>query len=143
MTRNKVQPKKIGDKCEALAELNEFILNHMRYDDNFILIRMVVTQQTPLNTETIIKPSSNIEFYKKIAETFRKSIRSEDYVGKLGIDEYLIIVKDSNPANGALVANRLSRIVSDATDGKYIGRSYVTEYREGDNASTLLERIMH
>lgn len=143
MIRNKVQPKTIGEKCDAMTELNEFILNHLRYDDNFILIRMVVTQQTPLNTEEIIKPSSNTALYKKIAEAFRRSIRSEDYVGKLAIDEYLVIIKDDNPANGALVANRLSRLVSDTTNGTFIGRSYVTEYREGDSVSTLLERIMH
>ncbi len=140
MTRNKVEPKSIGEREESLKELNEFILNNMRYDDNFIVIRMVVSQQHPESSE---KQSKNATLYRKIAEAFRKSIRSEDYVGKLNAEEYIIIIKDNNPANGVLVANRLSRIVSDMTNGSYIGRTYVTSHQEGDSANTILERVMH
>ena len=87
MTRHKVEPKSIGEREDALAELNEFILNHIRYEDNFVVIRMVVSQQTPMNTEKELKPSSSQALFRKITESFRKSVRSEDYVGKLSIDE--------------------------------------------------------
>ncbi|MBQ8707517.1 MAG: diguanylate cyclase [Succinivibrionaceae bacterium] len=143
MTRHKVEPKSIGEREDALAELNEFILNHIRYEDNFVVIRMVVSQQTPMNTEKELKPSSSQALFRKITESFRKSVRSEDYVGKLSIDEYIIIIKDNNPANGSLVANRLSRIVSDTTNGTFIGRTYVTAYQEGDTPQDILERVMH
>ena len=68
MTRHKVEPKSIGEREDALAELNEFILNHIRYEDNFVVIRMVVSQQTPMNTEKELKPSSSQALFRKITE---------------------------------------------------------------------------
>lgn len=141
MTRNKVEPKKVGNREEAMHELEEFILNHLKYDDNFVVIRMVISQQTPMNSEKEIK--MNAAMSRKLSDAFRHGIRSEDYVGKLAEQEYLMIIKDNNPANGILVANRLSRIVSDMTNGQYIGRTYVTPYQNGDNTSTLMERLLH
>jgi diguanylate cyclase (GGDEF)-like protein len=46
-----------------------------------------------------------------IAETILKSLRGTDFVGRVGGDEFIVILKDPTPADALLIANRIRHSV--------------------------------
>jgi diguanylate cyclase (GGDEF)-like protein len=46
-----------------------------------------------------------------IAETILKSLRGTDFVGRVGGDEFIVILKDTTPADALLIANRIRHSV--------------------------------
>ncbi len=122
---------------KVMAKIDEYIKNHLRYDQRFIIVRLVIDR---------IQTSEDSEFkniMEKLSAGFKDNIRVTDYVSQIKNDEYLFLVRCPNADHDSNIVNRLSRMVCDLSTGKCIGRSFFTSHEIGDSVTSVIERIMH
>ncbi|MGN1356687.1 MAG: hypothetical protein ACI4VX_03230 [Succinivibrionaceae bacterium] len=122
---------------ETLKKIDEFIKNHLRYDQRFIIIRLVIDK---------VQDHQGIELVNTLArlnEEFRRNIRVTDFVAQIKELEYLFLIRCPTQENDSAIVRRLSRMVCDNSTGKCIGRTFYTCHNIGDDVTALIERIMH
>ncbi|MCC5873330.1 MAG: GGDEF domain-containing protein [Gammaproteobacteria bacterium] len=83
---------------------------------------------------------------KRFAEIARKAVREEDYVGRFGGEEFLLLLADTPKDNAALVAERIRRrmadlLISDEVPDFRVSASFgISAHQPGEEVETTLAR---
>ncbi|MES9940708.1 MAG: GGDEF domain-containing protein [Candidatus Thiodiazotropha sp. 6PLUC2] len=80
---------------------------------------------------------------RKVAELLMKSARGNDYIGRWGGEEFIIICKQKNAHDASIIAERLRRTIETTTletVGSVTCSFGVSQYRRNDGADSLLKR---
>ncbi|MES9979702.1 MAG: GGDEF domain-containing protein, partial [Candidatus Thiodiazotropha sp. 6PLUC5] len=80
---------------------------------------------------------------RKVAELLMKSARCNDYIGRWGGEEFIIICKQKNAHDASIIAERLRRTIETTTletVGSVTCSFGVSQYRRNDGADSLLKR---
>lgn len=89
------------------------------------------------------------EILRLVGRSLAASTRSSDLVGRLGGDEFVVILRDANEQGSIAIAEAIRRAIADCDVTKIFGKEVlgsvtasigISEYREGDDASSLFER---
>jgi polar amino acid transport system substrate-binding protein len=129
--------RKIEEICEE--ELNR----SKRYKNNLSIIFFDINDFKVIND--LFGHHIGDEVLTKIAETINKSIRSTDYFGRWGGDEFLIILPQTNLSQVKIIIDSLERNLF-SIDFKLNAKQNVTcsfgfaEYKDGDNLDSLLKK---
>lgn len=80
---------------------------------------------------------------RELADLLRRSVRSTDHVGRWGGEEFIVLLPDTNLANGCQLAEKLRASVA-ACDFSVVGRKTasfgVASCRDGDDDDALIKR---
>lgn len=80
---------------------------------------------------------------RKVAELLMKSAWGNDYIGRWGGEEFIIICKQTNAHDASIIAERLSQTIETTpfeTVNKVTCSFGVFQYRTSDGADSLLKR---
>jgi len=89
------------------------------------------------------------EILRLVGRALITSTRENDIIGRLGGDEFLVIVRDEDLPGARIIAERVRRAVVDCDLGKVLGKGVlgnvtasigVAQFRPGDSLSSLFER---
>jgi diguanylate cyclase (GGDEF)-like protein len=97
----------IGNRNFAISNLESFINNHLRYEENFSIVLIKVD-----NLGEISRKFGNTEgnyTLLAIAQKLRSNLRSGDVATRYTDDQFLVLVKDRRPSNVGYVADRLRK----------------------------------
>ncbi len=80
---------------------------------------------------------------RHVASLIRQELRSTDYVGRFGGEEFLVILPETRPEEAVRVAERIRRIVEEADFGgiRVTVSIGATGYREGESYTEVLDRV--
>ncbi|RLJ70784.1 diguanylate cyclase (GGDEF)-like protein [Hydrogenivirga caldilitoris] len=80
---------------------------------------------------------------KEIVSVIRESLRKTDYLGRLGGEEFLVILPETTPERAKLVAERIRKDIEnlDLRVGKITVSAGVTGLKKGDTVETLMNRV--
>ena len=80
---------------------------------------------------------------RRVASLIRQELRSTDYVGRFGGEEFLVILPETRPEEAVKVAERIRRVIERADFGgvKVTVSVGVTGYAEGESCSEIIERV--
>lgn len=95
----------IGNRNMAISSLENFINNHLRYEENFSVILLKID-----NFGAISEKYGNTEAnytLLSIAQKLKANLRGGDVATRYTDDQFLIMIKDRKPSFAALVAKRL------------------------------------
>lgn len=121
----------------TLEKIEEYIKNHLRYDQRFIMIRLVI--DTTLSSTSV----DAINTIASINEQLRQNIRATDFVANIKENQYLFMIRSPNQDNDSSIVSRLSRLVSDISSGRCFGRTFYAAHQIGDNSTNLIEKVLH
>ncbi|HEY9013071.1 MAG TPA: GGDEF domain-containing protein [Devosia sp.] len=89
------------------------------------------------------------EILKMVGRALTASAREADVVGRLGGDEFLVVIRDEDLPGARLLAERVRRAIVDCDLSKVLGKGIlgnmtasigVAGFRPGDSVATLFER---
>ena len=95
----------IGNRNMAISSLENFINNHLRYEENFSVILLKID-----NFGAISEKYGNTEAnytLLSIAQKLKAKLRGGDVATRYTDDQFLILIKDRKPSFADLVAKRL------------------------------------
>lgn len=83
---------------------------------------------------------------RQVADVFRNAIRSTDLLVRIGGDEFLLVMDDTDLASGRILADRLCKAVSDmgiwADEDTKLGVSIgMTQWKKEESLSEWMERV--
>jgi diguanylate cyclase len=89
------------------------------------------------------------EILRLVGRALTASTREVDIIGRLGGDEFIVIIRDEDLTGARMLAERVRRAVVDCDLTKLLGKGIlgnvtasigVAQYRSGDTLSGLVER---
>ena len=80
---------------------------------------------------------------RRVASLIREELRSTDFVGRFGGEEFLVVLPETGPEEAVKVAERIRRVIERADFGgvKVTVSVGVTGYAEGERCGEVLERV--
>jgi len=80
---------------------------------------------------------------KEVARVIRENLRRTDYLGRLGGEEFLVVLPETTPEKARLVAERIRKDIEnlDLRVGKLTISAGVTGLKKGDTMESLMNRV--